>query len=72
MSNGTSSGLAATQPDAYCPGCGRDITECSGCLPELDPPRYCRQCGKRLTVRVTPTSSLAVCKQHGTVSEHPS
>ncbi len=49
----------------YCPGCGRPVAECNGCLPEFDPPRFCPQCGKRMTVKVAPTAVYAVCKVHG-------
>ncbi|MYH00478.1 MAG: hypothetical protein F4011_12420 [Acidimicrobiaceae bacterium] len=45
----------------YCPGCGR--RGCSGCLPELDPPRYCGRCGTWLATAVTPAGWTAKCRR---------
>ena len=47
----------------YCRGCGR--SDCSGCLPELDPPRYCGRCGAWLATSVTPAGWTAKCRNCG-------
>lgn len=44
----------------HCPGCGS--SDCTGCLPELDPPRYCTTCGGWLSVRVTTQGYAARCR----------
>ena len=31
----------------------------------LEPPRYCPQCGRRMVVKVTPTTWSARCPRHG-------
>jgi len=51
----------------YCTGCGHPREECGGCGRQLDPPRFCPACGRRLTVRVTPLSVDARCREHGPV-----
>ncbi|WP_426572000.1 hypothetical protein [Aquihabitans sp. McL0605] len=53
---------------AFCPGCGRPVAECAGCLWEYDPPHFCPQCGTRLAVNVSPNGWRARCKAHGEVS----
>ena len=47
----------------HCRGCGR--RDCSGCLPELDPPRYCGRCGAWLATSVTPAGWTAKCRNCG-------
>ena len=53
-----------SEPEVYCPGCGH--RDCSGCLPELDPPRYCAWCGAWLATAVTPAGWTARCRNCGT------
>jgi len=55
---------------AFCTGCGRPATECTGCTPPLDPARFCPDCGRRLTVQVTPTGVTARCRDHGSVNPY--
>lgn len=48
----------------YCVKCGGSACE-GACRGDLEPDRYCQRCGRRLSVRVAPTSVTARCAQHG-------
>ncbi|MGN6473435.1 MAG: biotin synthase auxiliary protein BsaP [Mycobacteriales bacterium] len=56
----------------HCTGCGRPAAagDHERCLLRraYEPPRFCEQCGRRMVVKVTPTSYLATCSVHGDVS----
>ena len=57
-------GRGLSAETGYCRGCGR--RDCSGCLPELDPPRYCGRCGAWLATSVSPAGWTAKCRNCGT------
>jgi len=57
----------------YCDRCGLPLTaaqdspshESCEAARTLEPPRYCPSCGRRLVVKVTPTTWSAHCPRHG-------
>ncbi|HVT64793.1 MAG TPA: hypothetical protein VHD81_06550 [Mycobacteriales bacterium] len=53
----------------HCTGCGRGAAEGDHAVCEkrrpYEPPRFCAQCGRRMVVKVTPTSYVATCSEHG-------
>jgi hypothetical protein len=52
----------------HCTGCGEveDLCRTGGfCRGSYEPPRFCSTCGRRVAVRVTPTSWTARCREHG-------
>ena len=52
----------------HCTGCGQSTGRCptgGHCTGRYEPPRFCPACGRRLAVRITPTSWTARCRDHG-------
>ena len=55
----------------HCPGCGELLADGNHDRCErraaYEPPRFCAECGRRMVVKVTPTTYVATCSVHGDV-----
>jgi hypothetical protein len=58
------SGCGNLRPDDGSPGAGHEVCDRRRAY---EPPRFCVECGRRMVVKVMPTSYVATCSVHGDV-----